>query len=109
MAPTRHLSSEPIIGAVFFPQSLRNRWRDEQIRDVNATPPKLLVVGACPHCSGLSDEHVFAPASVNLGKNRYTLLKTISKDRIYLLADSESDGTATAEIRSRIRTTARGE
>ena len=109
IAPTRHLSSEPIIGAVFFPKSLRNRWRDEQITDVNATPPKLLVVGTCPHCCGLSNEHVFSPESVNLGENRYTLLKSISKDRIYLLADSESDGTATAEIRSRIRTTARGE
>ena len=111
--PTRHLSNEPIIGAVFFPESLRNRWKSEMTREVDANPPRLLVLGTCPHCHGLSDEHTFAPKTVRFGRHRFSLLASITKDRIYRLMDSGparfSSEIGGAEIRSRMRTTARGE
>jgi hypothetical protein len=108
-APTRHLSNEPIVGSIFFPGWLRNRWKNELIDDVNARPPKLLVVGNCPHCYGLSDEHVFAPEKVRMGKTRYRLLTSITKDRIYEREVEDQSVSTGALIRSRIRTTASGE
>ena len=112
IAPTRHLSNEPIVGAIFFPAKLRDRWRRELIRDVNANPPALLVVGTCPHCHGLSEEHTFAPKTVQMGNQSYKLESCITKDRIYRLAannEIQSVSSATAAMRSRTRTTASGE
>jgi len=112
VAPTRHLSNEPIVGAIFFPAKLRNKWHAELIHDVNADPPTLLVVGTCPHCHGLSKEHIFAPKSVHVGNQSYVLETSITKDRIYRLfprQEIQSVSTETAAIRSRTRTTARGE
>jgi hypothetical protein len=81
--PTRHLSSEPLIGRDHFPAALRQRWREQQVREVAARPPRLLVIGGCPHCMGLTAEHTFAPARLRFADDTYEYVTHITRDRIY--------------------------